>query len=114
VAVQDVSFAVEEGEIFGILGPSRHGRHPGGRLVDRTLLARQAQQRLLRDVLGLRDAAEHPVRDAEAASPQHLDLLVSMRHGSRAHHPNVRRAAGLAVYGAMRCPARRSRYQRAP
>jgi ABC-type phosphonate transport system ATPase subunit len=36
VAVQDVSFAVEEGEIFGILGPSRHGRHPGGRLDDRT------------------------------------------------------------------------------
>ena len=52
----------------------RHRGHPRGRLVDRVLLAREAQERLLRDVLGLRDAAEHPVCDAEAVPPQCLEL----------------------------------------
>ena len=57
--------------------PRRHGRDPGGGLVDRAFLARQAQQRLLGHVLGLRDAAEHPVRHAEAVSPQRLELPVA-------------------------------------
>ena len=61
--------------------PRRHRRHPGGRLVDRAFLARQAQERLLGHVLGLRDAAEHPVRHAEAVPPQRLELLVGDRDG---------------------------------
>ena len=81
--------------------PHRHRRHPGGRLVDRALLARQAQQRLLGDVLGLRDAAEHPVRDAEAVAPQRLELR-------RAHHacsPRSR-SGGSAARRACRRRAR--------
>ena len=60
--------------------PRRHRRDPGRRLVDRLVLARQAQQRLLGDVLGLRDAAQHPVGHAEAVPPQGLELFIAHRH----------------------------------
>ena len=59
--------------------PRHHRRHPGGRLVDRAFLARQAQERLLGHVLGLRDAAEHPVGHAEAVPPQRLELAIAHR-----------------------------------
>jgi hypothetical protein len=54
--------------------PRHHGRHPRGRLVDRAFLARQAQERLLGHVLGLRDAAKHPVRHANAVPPERLEV----------------------------------------
>ena len=86
--------------------PRRHGRDPGGGLVDRAFLARQAQQRLLGHVLGLRDAAEHPVRHAEAVSPQRLELpgrpsvprprpCVSPTPHSSSHHPLTTRGVRL-------------------
>src|SRR3954451_6377581 len=61
--------------------PRRHRRDPGGRLVDRAFLAGQPQKRLLRHVLGLGDAAEHPVGHAEAVPPQALELVVGHRDG---------------------------------
>jgi hypothetical protein len=54
----------------------RHGRDPCGRLVEGLPGARQPQQRLLHDVLGVGDAAEHPVGDAEPVAPEGLELLV--------------------------------------
>ncbi len=59
--------------------PRHHGRHPRGRLVDRALLARQAQERLLSQVLGLRNAPEHPVRHTEAVLPQGLEIPIAHR-----------------------------------
>ena len=40
-------------------------------------LARQAQERLLRHILGFRDAAEHPVGHAEAVPSQLLQLAIA-------------------------------------
>jgi hypothetical protein len=43
-----------------------------------------AQQRLLDHVLGLGDAAEHPVGDRERNRPQLIKQLLALAHGSLA------------------------------
>ena len=59
--------------------PRHHRRHPGGRLVDRGFLTRQARKRLLDHILGLRDTTQHPICHAEAVTPKRLQLLIGIR-----------------------------------
>ena len=53
------------------------------------------QHRLLRHVLRLADAAQHPVRHPEAAPPDRLQLFIGDRNGHRTHcdHQTKQRAA---------------------
>jgi len=92
VAVDDVSFEVEEGEIFGLLGPNGAGktttveclqglRHPDGGAIRVLGLDPRADDRELRRRIGsqLQEAAlPHRVRVWEA-----LDLFASLVPGGR-------------------------------
>jgi hypothetical protein len=63
----------------------RRGLHED--LVD----ARETQQRVLGDIVGVADAAEHPVGDAEGAAPEGLESWSGITTGDG--------AAGAAVTG---------------
>ena len=59
--------------------PCRDGGHKGPGRVDLVPIlehAMEAEQRLLDDVLGLRDAAQHPVGDRERDRPHLLEQLL--------------------------------------
>ncbi|MFB6270123.1 MAG: ABC transporter ATP-binding protein [Halobacterium sp.] len=94
VAVDDVSFAVESGEVFGFLGPNGAGKTT----TLRTLLGMQAPTSGVVSVLGYDTTVEgqrldalaqtgflpaHPQFDERATGREILDLHESLKGGSR-------------------------------
>ena len=61
--------------------PRRDRRDPRRRTVAAPVRAGQAQHRLLRHVLGLGDAAEHPVRHLEGSPPDYVNVRAPARRG---------------------------------
>src|SRR6201999_2383438 len=75
-------------------GDGREVGPRGGDLLASLERLMDAQQRLLDDVLGFGDAAEHPVGDSERSRPQLLELVFFSSHVGRA--PVISRFRGLA------------------
>jgi len=85
--------------------PSDDGDQPGAQVIDRGVRAIETEPRLLHRIVGLRQRAQHPVRDRAQARPDTLELLrqpVSFHHSlvvDVSREPNVtvtRPAAGAS------------------
>jgi ABC-2 type transport system ATP-binding protein len=100
VAVNDVSFSVSRGEIYGILGPNGSGKSTLIRLLATLLLPDSGEIRVLgSDVVRQRMAVRRVINrvSVDAAFFKKLSALENLRYASRLYGLDVRAAERAAV-----------------